>query len=190
MTSLEPHLILHEDSVEVCDESIKIPGGVDVAKRLRALLGPIISTYSFANTGRTAQALKSGIILLVQDRDDELLAFSVCFDPKDFIPYPALSETAIFSGYVECGEQRFSGGESEPEILRVPGVTGFAGVYTMDVGALHVGLRFQKRRNKFGKRTGQRRLVLLDAGWGGVKPFPTPPHSGGAPGASAGGRKP
>jgi hypothetical protein len=39
------------------------------------------------------------------------------------------------------------------------------------MGELRIGLHTKKRKGRFGKRTGPRRLVLLNAEWGGVKPF-------------------
>jgi len=172
-----PDIELLGNGIRVGDEHIDTlaPGA---AQRLRELFGPIASSYVFPGVGRAAQLLASGLILLLEEEPDAMKSLMVCFDAEDASPYPAFSEVPIFTAAIEFGGQRVGGPELESSLLRIPGVSSIAGLVRLEMGELSVGLHTKKRRGRFGKRTGARRLVLLDAEWGGVKQL-------GFPGAQA-----
>jgi hypothetical protein len=149
------------------------PLAPDAAARLRELLGPAIASHSFPGSTRTAEVLRGGVILLTQDGGTELLSLLVCFDPQDGSPYSAFRELPVFPGEVECAGPRFFAGESEAAVRKLPGIRGFAGALTMDLGSLHLGLHFKKPRDQSGTRTGDRQLVYVTAEWGGIKGFGT-----------------
>jgi hypothetical protein len=176
-------LTLGEAGVRIGEETVDVSRRLDAARRLRTLLGPVASVHAFEGVGRTAFALAAGVILLVQDSSDELLSLFVCFNAAEAHPFPGLSEVPTFTGEVECGRHRFSGGEPERQILGEAGISGLAGVYVMDLGHLRVGLTFKRSRNRLGTKAGQRRLVVLDAAWGGLRPFPQQERTGPVSGA-------
>lgn len=143
------------------------------AQRLRELFGPVVSSYVFPGMGRAAQLLASGLILLVEEETDAVVSLMVCFDALDASPYRAFPEAPVFTAAIEFGGQSVSGSEPESSLLRIPGVSRIGGLFDLKLGELSIGLDTRKRLGRFGKRTGKRRLVLLTAEWGGVKPLPS-----------------
>ena len=170
MMTKTPDIELLGNGVRVGDEHVDTlaPGA---AQRLRELFGPIVSTYVFPGVGRAAQLLASGLVLLLDEETDAMKSLMVCFDARDASPYPAFPEVPIFTAAIEFGGQRVGGPELESSLLRIPGVSSMAGLVRLKMGELSIGLHTKRRKGRFGKRTGSRRLVLLDAEWGGVKPF-------------------
>jgi hypothetical protein len=163
-----PDIELLDTGIRVGDERIDTlaPGA---AQRLRELFGPVVASYVFPGVGRVAQLLASGLILLLDEETDAIKSLMVCFDAEDASPYPAFSEVPIFTAAIEFGGHRIGGPELESSLLRIPGVSKMAGLVRLKIGELNIGLHTKKRRGRFGKRTGPRRLVLLNAEWGGVK---------------------
>jgi hypothetical protein len=140
-------------------------------QRLRELFGPIVAAHVFPGVGRVAQLLAFGLVLLVEEKTDALVSLMVCFDARDGSPYPAFSEVPVFTAAIELGAERVNGSEQESLLLQIPGVSAIGGLLSLRRGELSIGFRTKRRLGRFGKRTGSRRLVLLDAEWGGVKPF-------------------
>jgi len=165
-----PDIELLGNGVRVGDEHIDMlaPGA---AQRLRELFGPIVSSHVFPGVGRAAQLLASGLILLVDEKTDALESLMVCFDAQDGSPYDFFSDVPVFTAAIEFGAERIDGSEQESSLLRIPGVSAVGGLFSLRRGELNIGFRTKKRLNRVGKRSGPRRLVLLDAQWGGVKPF-------------------
>jgi hypothetical protein len=176
-----PNIELLGNGVQVGDQHIDTLAH-GAAQRLRELFGPIVSSYVFPGVGRAAQLLACGLILLLDEETDGVKSLMVCFDARDASPYPAFPEVPIFTAAIEFGGQRVGGPELESSLLRIPGVSRMAGLVRLKMGELSIGFHTKKRQGRFGKRTGPRRLVLLNAEWGGVKPF-------GFRGAQADGRK-
>jgi hypothetical protein len=165
-----PNIKLLGNGVRVAGEHIDTLAH-GAARRLRELFGPIVSSYVFPGVGRAAQLLASGLILLIDEETDEVKSLMVCFDARDASPYPAFSEVPVFTAAIEFGGQRVGGPEPESSLGRIPGASRIAGMFRLKMGELSIGLHTRKRLGRFDKRTGARRLVLLVAEWGGVKPF-------------------
>ena len=169
-----PHQIitisLLPTAVRIGDQQIDILA-TDAAPKLRECLGPKIASHSFPGTARTAELLRGGAILVTENGGTQLLLLTICFDAQDGSPYSAFIETPVFSGAVECAGHRFLGQEKERAMRRQASIHGFAGALKIDVGEIHIGLWFRKPKNRFGKRSGERRLVSLSVEWGHVKGF-------------------
>ena len=144
----------------------------NAAQRLRELFGPVISVHVFPGVGNAAELLATGLILLGSKETDTLESLMVCFDARDASPYPAFVVTPAFTGDIQFDTLHIRGSEDEASLLRQPGASGIAGLIDVRTEGLSLGFFTKKRLGRFGKRTGRRRLVLLIAEWGGVKPFP------------------
>lgn len=159
--------------------------GVDVRSAhavagLRDLLGPEIHQrpVGVRGSGRTGHWLTSGVFLMSQLDESELVEVIVCFDPAvPRFPEPP-ADFPSFLGRVLVADGAFSGGDAERAILALPELEGFGGARSVKAGTLHVGFALLKQMGRFGKRTGSRRLARIDVSWDDPKPFPGPRHTG------------
>jgi hypothetical protein len=172
LTLLEHGIGFRRGLVDIADE--------EVVSKLFTLLGPEIqcTVAGVKGSGRTAHWLSSGIVVVTQSRDTELVTLFVCFDERDSSPYPQVLEVVpSFHGAVVVDDTAIQGGEPESQVLKDPKVQGFGGMYHRDLGDLHVGIHCRKPINKLGRRSGQRRVVRVAAEWGCIKGFPRPHES-------------
>jgi hypothetical protein len=145
--------------------------------QIEAVLGKAPRTFhvGVAGTGRTGHAFVGGIIAVSQRLETDLVEILLPFQVDDGVPWTsAPTELHNFTGVARIGSHTFRGGELERDVLGVPGVSGIAGDLSLKLGELRVSFTMTKSRNRFGKRTGARRLVAMSASWGGVRPFPPP----------------
>lgn len=168
-------IVLRERDMLVDGNRIEVFGG-DASHRLVDALGPelFVTEAGVRGVFRTAHWLKSGVVVVSQDVDDDLIMLYVCFSP-DSSPYPQHApEVAVFDGTVQIGERTFRGNESEQTVRQSAGIEGMGGMLSTRVGELFVGLYLPKTPNRFLERKGPRRLQRVSAEWGGVKPFKYP----------------
>jgi hypothetical protein len=146
----------------------------DAVGRLRELLGPqdLRRPVGAFGSGRTGHWLASGVILVSQLNETELVSMFVFFDPTAAPYLDVAVPTAGFRGEVVVLERSFRGGEREDDVWTLPGVQGFASMPSVRHGDLYEGFLLPRAIDKFGKRTGARRLAQITAEWGGPKPFP------------------
>jgi hypothetical protein len=165
------HISLRDDGLVVNSDFMEVVDNTAPA-RLRETLGPVVLSFDAGvkGSGRSVDVLRSGVVLLYDKA--RLVSMSVCFDGNDGNPYPkVVPEVPEFIGSLEVCGLTFVSGEVESSITEVPGVSGFAGQYSVKEGRLFAAFTFEKRRNNLGKRAGARRLVRLSAEWGGVVGF-------------------
>jgi hypothetical protein len=167
MSHTTPDISLHSTAARIGDHEINMlePGA---AAALRGILGPTTSSHAFPGTTRTVELLRGGAMLLTDNKGHDLLSLMICFDAQDSSLYRAFPEVPVYAGTVDCAGHRFFGGESEAAVKKIAGIYGFGGVLKLDVGELHVGFHFKKRKNRFGEPTGEPALVLIVAEWGGL----------------------
>lgn len=166
-------LVFHDDGITVGDEQIDIHTPT-TTHRLSELLGPRIQTSVAGVDGirRTAHWLSSGVVLVSDDSDERLVMFYVCFEAADSSPYPdRVAVVPAFKGTIQCGPHVFRGGESEDELFALPGIEGFSGMLGLRDGRVEIGFDLRKRRDRFGKRAGPRRLAQIVAEWAPLSAF-------------------
>jgi hypothetical protein len=146
----------------------------DAVSRLRELLGPqdLRRPVGVFGSGRTGHWLASGVLLVSQLDETDLVSMFVFFDPTAAPYLDVAVPTAGFRGEVVVMDRSFRGGEREDDVWTLPGAQGFASMPSVRDGELFVGFVLPRSIGKFGKRTGARRLAQISAEWGGPKPFP------------------
>ncbi len=165
--------------ITVGDRSVDVRSSHAVAG-LRDLLGPerLQRPVGVRGSGVTGHWLDSGVFLMSQLEESELVEVSVCFDQAA----PRFPETPAdfrsFLGRVLVAEWAFCGGDAERTILGLPDLEGFGGMRSVETGTIHVGFTLLKQMGRFGKRTGSRRLARIEVSWDGPKPFPGPRRTG------------
>ncbi len=151
------------------------PQAPDAVRRLRELLGPedLQCPVGVIGSGRTGHWLRSGVHLMTQRSEAELVVFSVRFE-ADAGPFADKgAHVSPFRGTVSVFGMLFRGGEGERQVWSLPGVRGFGALPSVKIGSLFLAFQLRRGLGKFGKRTGARRLVHLSVSWGEPKSFPS-----------------
>jgi hypothetical protein len=113
--------------------------------------------------------MESGVVIVSQREESELVCVYFCFDPVEGNPYPQAGVAVNpFEGVLDYDGWSLRIGMSEEDVLRDPRVAGVAGILSVRLEQLHVGIRCKRARNRGGRRSGPRVLVDVSAGWGRV----------------------
>lgn len=148
-------------------------GARDAVHQLRELLGPeYAQRHVGVGSGRTGHWLESGVFVVSQLAETDLVYVDICFDASVATFNSVIEMRAPYVGEIVAFGRTFRGGEREREIRSLAGIEGLAGMLHVRDGDLYVGLDLPRAVGKWGKRTGARRLARISASWGGVRPFP------------------
>lgn len=167
------HLVLSGAGIDIDGHLVDV-GGREVIRQLRGILGPEDNSapVGVRGTGRTGHWLRSGVVLISEKNEAELVELHVCFEEGAGPFSDAVPSAARYDGEAVVLGRAFRGGEEEKVVWGLPGVYGFGSLPSARDGRLLVGFSMRRRVGRFGRRTGPRCLVRLSAEWRGVRPFP------------------